>query len=93
MLCHVLTTQQSAGKTTNQVPKNKKGSQKEKKECGLNCYLDTYRDVGDRRLWWSIAMLATGDCGGRLQAGMLYRDVILHFTRILDLKRDGKHEQ
>ena len=38
-------------------------------------------------------MLATGDCGGRLQAGMLYRDVILHFTRILDLKRDGKHEQ
>ena len=39
------------------------------------------------------AMLATGDCGGRLQAGMPYRDVILHFTRIWDLKRDGKHEQ
>ncbi len=26
------------------------------------------------------AMLAAGDCGGRLQAGMPYKDVILHFT-------------
>ncbi len=50
MLCHVLTTQQSAGKTTNQVPKNKKGSQKEKKECGLNCYLDTYPSRPARQL-------------------------------------------
>ncbi len=30
ILCHVLTTQQSAAKTTNQVPKNKKGSQEKK---------------------------------------------------------------
>ena len=50
MLCHMLTMQQSAGKTTNQVPKNKKGSQKREKEYGLNCYLDTYPSRPARQL-------------------------------------------